>query len=156
MTEILDQLGGLVLGSVPTILLFLLLIVAYGLLVRRPLDRTLAERRARTLGAVDKAKEAISAAEAQTAAYEEKLRAARAEIYQAREQRLKAWAAERDQAIQQAKAATQERVLAARQEIERSVMAAQKDIEGASAALSAQILRAVLPAGVRSREEVAQ
>jgi F-type H+-transporting ATPase subunit b len=80
MDEILSQLGGLVLGSVPTMVLFLLLVVAYGLLVRRPLDRVLAERRARTSGAVEQARGAISAAEAKTAEYEDSLRRARAEI----------------------------------------------------------------------------
>ena len=59
------------LGSVPTIVLFLLLLAAYAVLVRRPLDKVLAERRARTSGAVEKAREAIAAAEAETAAYEE-------------------------------------------------------------------------------------
>jgi F-type H+-transporting ATPase subunit b len=152
MTEILNQLGTLVLGSVPTIILFILLIVAYGVLVRRPLDRILAERYKRTLGAVEEAKGAISAAEAETLAYEEKLRAARAQIFQAREQRLKQWNAEREQAIAQAKALTQQRVLAARLEIEQAVGAARKDIDGASAALSEQILRAVLPVGVASAE----
>jgi F-type H+-transporting ATPase subunit b len=154
MTEILNQLGTLVLGSVPTIILFILLIVAYGVLVRRPLDRILAERYRRTLGAVEEAKGAISAAEAETLAYEEKLRAARAAIFQAREQRLKQWNAEREQAIAQAKALTQQRVLAARLEIEQAVGAARKDIDGASAALSEQILRAVLPVGVASAEVV--
>ena len=42
MEQILSQLGGLVLGSVPTIVFFLLLVVAYGVLVRRPLDHVLA------------------------------------------------------------------------------------------------------------------
>jgi len=152
MTEILNQLGTLVLGSVPTIILFLLLIVAYGVLVRRPLDRVLAERYKRTLGAVEEARGAISAAEAEALAYEEKLRAARAEIYQAREQRLKQWAAEREQAIAEAKALTQQRVLAARLDIEQIAGAARRDIDGASAALSEQILRAVLPVGVASAE----
>jgi F-type H+-transporting ATPase subunit b len=152
MTEILNQLGTLVLGSVPTIILFILLIVAYGVLVRRPLDRILAERYKRTLGAVEEAKGAISAAEAETLAYEEKLRAARAAIFQARELRLKQWNAEREQAIAQAKALTQQRVLAARLEIEQAVGAARKDIDGASAALSEQILRAVLPVGMASAE----
>ena len=152
MTEILDQLSTLVLGSVPTIILFVLLIVAYGVLVRRPLDRILAERYKRTLGAVEAAKGAISAAEAETLAYEEKLRAARAEIFQAREQRLKTWAAEREQAIAEVKALTQNRVLTARLDIEQAAGAARKDIDGASAALSEQILRAVLPVGVASAE----
>ena len=52
MNTILTQLGGLFLGSVPTIVFFVLLVIAYGYLVRRPLDKVLAERRARTVGAV--------------------------------------------------------------------------------------------------------
>lgn len=152
MNEILNQLGGLVLGSVPTIVLFVLLIVAYGLLVRRPLDRTLAERRARTSGAVEQAKGAISAAEAETAVYEDKLRAAKAEIFSAREQKLKTWAAEREHAIEEAKSATQVRVAQARLEIEQSATVARQQIEGASAMLSTQILRAILPAGTAPTE----
>ena len=74
MDQILNQLGELVLGSVPTMILFILLVAAYGVLVRRPLDRVLAERRARTSGAVEQARSAIAAAEAETTAYEEKLR----------------------------------------------------------------------------------
>jgi len=152
MDLILRQLSELVLGSVPTIILFILLVIAYGLLVRRPLDRVLAERRARTTGAVEQARGAISAAEAETAVYEDKLRAARTEILQAREQRLKQWNAERDAALEQARTATQEKVRAARQEIEQGAATARQQIEGASAELSAQILRAVLPAGVVSAE----
>ena len=147
MNEILTKLGGLVLGSVPTIVLFILLIAAYGLLVRRPLDRTLAERRARTQGAVEQAKGAISAAEAETAVYEDKLRAAKSEIFSAREQKMKTWAAERERAIEEAKSATQVRIAQARLEIEQSAVAARQQIEGASATLGAQILRAILPAG---------
>lgn len=149
MDEILNQLGGLVLGSVPTMVLFLLLVVAYGLLVRRPLDRVLAERRARTTGAVDQAHGAIAYAEAKTADYEEKLRKAKAELYAAREKRLKQWAAERDQALAEARSATSEKVQAAKDEIEQSVTAARRQIEGISAELSEQILRAVMPAGTR-------
>jgi F-type H+-transporting ATPase subunit b len=146
--DILNQLGGLVLGSVPTMVLFVLLVVAYGLLVRRPMDKVLAERRARTSGAVEQAKGAISAAEAETAVYEGKLRAAKAEIFQARDKKLKQWTAERDQALAEVRTATQARVQSARQEIEQSAAVAKKQIEGMSEELSTQILRAVLPAGV--------
>jgi F-type H+-transporting ATPase subunit b len=152
MDEILQQLGGLVLGSVPTMVLFVLLVVAYGLLVRRPLDRVLAERRARTSGAVEQARGAISAAEAETAVYEDKLRAAKSEIFQAREKQRKQWATEREQALAEARTATQSKVSAARTEIEQGAAAAHQQIESATAELSTQILRAVLPAGV----EVAQ
>ena len=148
MDQILNELGGLALGSVPTIIFFLLLIAAYSFLVQRPLNKILAERRARTSGAVEQAKGAISAAEAETAVYEDKLRAAKAEIFQAREEKLKKLNAEREAALSQVKAATEERVQAARREIEQSATTARQQIEGASAALSAQIVRAVLPAGV--------
>ncbi len=152
MNEMLQQLGGLVLGSVPTMVLFILLVVAYGVLVRRPLDRVLAERRRRTTGAVEEARGAISAAEAETAVYENKLRAAKQEIYQARDKQLKQWAAEREAALEQARAATQERIATARKEIEQSAVAAKQQIETASSDLSAMILKAVLSAGVEAAQ----
>jgi F-type H+-transporting ATPase subunit b len=152
--DLLNQLGELVLGAVPTMVLFLLLVVAYGFLVRRPLDRVLAERRARTSGAVEQARGAIAQAEAKTADYEDRLRRAKGEIFQARDKRLKQWALERDQALGEARSATAAKVLAAKVEIEHSVVLAQRQIEGMSAELSEQILRAVMPTG--SRPEAVQ
>jgi len=150
--EILHQLGVLVLGSVPTMVLFILLVAAYGVLVRRPLDATLAERRARTSGAVEQARGAIAAAEAETTVYEDKLRAARSEIMAARERRLQQWQKEREQALAEARGIAQERVKAARAEIEATSVGARKQIEEATAQLSEQILRAVLPAGTNLSE----
>jgi F-type H+-transporting ATPase subunit b len=150
--EILNQLGGLVLGSVPTAIFFILLIVAYGALVRRPLERTLAERRARTTGAVEQARGAIAAAEAETSVYEDKLRAARSEIMAARERTLQQWQGDRDKALEDARGVAQERVRAARKEIEEVSVGARKQIEDATGQLSEQILRAVLPAGAKYSE----
>src|SRR5580704_2111038 len=107
MDDLLPVLGQLVLGSIPTAMLFIVLVVAYGYLVRRPLDKVLAERRARTTGAMEQARGAISAAEAETAAYEEKLRAARAEIQTMREAKLKTLNAERDAVLGAAREASQ-------------------------------------------------
>ena len=149
MDEILNQLGGLVLGSVPTMILFLFLVLAYGILVRRPLDRVLAERRSRTSGAVEQARLSISAAEAKTAEYEDSMRRARADIFAAREKRLKQWSTERDQALNEARAMTSDKVKAAKAEIDQSVAVARRQIEGMSEELSEQILRAVMPAGTR-------
>lgn len=152
MDEILHQLGQLVLGSVPTMVLFIVLVIAYGLLVRRPLEATLAERRARTSGAIDQAKGAMSAAEAETAVFEDKLRSANAEIFAAREARLKDWAADRERALGEARTATQSRVAAAKAEIEAGMSAARAQIESMSSDLSAGILKAVLPPGVSGTE----
>lgn len=155
MGEILNQLGGLFLGSVPTIVLFLLLLAAYGLLVRRPLDRVLAERAARTSGAVEQARGAMLAAEAETAVFEGKLRAARAEIHALRDKKLKQWAQERERVLEQARTATSDKIRIARLGIDNSAVAARQQIESMSGELSAQVLRAVLPSA-ESGSEVAQ
>jgi F-type H+-transporting ATPase subunit b len=145
--DLLYQLGGLVLGSVPTMVLFILLVIAYNLLVQKPLRRTLEERRIRTTGAVEQARGAISAAEAETAVYEAKLRAARADIMAARELRLQQWQKDRDAAVMAARDIAQAKIRAAKAEIEASAQVARTQIEGATAQLSESILRAVLPAG---------
>jgi F-type H+-transporting ATPase subunit b len=152
MDKILNQLGGLVLGSVPTMVLFLLLLAAYAVLVRRPLDKVLAERRARTSGAVEQARGAIAAAEAETTVYEDKLRHAKNEIFQARDKKLKQWNAERDAAVAQVRQTAQDQIKTARQEIEQSAAAAKLQIEGMSSDLTAQILKAILPAGISASE----
>ncbi len=152
MDLILHQLGELVLGSVPTMILFVLLVFAYGILVRRPLDKLLAERSARTSGAVEQARNAIAAAETETTQYEDKLRNAKNEIFQARDQKLKQWNAERDAALGQLRQTAQEKIKTARQDIEQSAAAARTQIEGMSSELSAQVLKAVLPAGVAAPE----
>jgi F-type H+-transporting ATPase subunit b len=149
MDEILGQLGGLVLGSVPTMVLFVLLVIAYGFLVRGPLAKVLGERESRTSGAMERAREAIAAVEAKTTEYEVRLRKAKADIFAAREQRLKQWNAEREEDLAQARNATAEKIGLAKLDIEQSVAMARQQIEGMSAELSAQIMRAVLPAGIQ-------
>lgn len=155
MDEILHQLGELVLGSVPTMVLFILLVAAYGVLVRKPLERVLAERRARTLGAVEQARGAMAKAEAETSGYEEKLRNAKLEIFQARELKLKRWNEEREAALVMVRESAQQRIRGARQEIEQSAAEARQKIDSVSGELSSMILDAVLP-GARVATEVVQ
>ncbi|MHB1020861.1 MAG: F0F1 ATP synthase subunit B family protein [Acidobacteriaceae bacterium] len=152
MDVILKQLGELVLDSVPTVVLFILLVIAYRYLVHGPLKEILAERRERTIGAIEKAQAAIASAEAKTLEYETTLRAARAAIFHAREQRLLQWQAERDAAVAAARSVAQERVQVARQQIEQSVAEARLQVESATDQLAAQVLKAVLPPAVTSTE----
>ncbi len=152
MTEILHQLGNLIVGSVPTMILFILLIGAYNLLVRRPLEAILLERRARTVGAVEQARGAISAAEAETTVYEDKLRSARGAIQAMREQKLAAWAEEREQTLGSVRTSSAEQVETARAQVMQSTSEARRQIEAASGDLSQRILAALLPAGAGTRE----
>ena len=110
MDETLHQLETLLLGSIPTIFLFLLLVILYRLLVYGPLTRVLDERRERTEGAIEQANAASAAAAAKTQEYEAQLRAARSRIFQARQQKQQLWNRERDNAIAEAHAAAQRQV----------------------------------------------
>lgn len=145
MDELLQQLVDLIIGSIPTMILFIVLVLAYRFLVYGPLSRTLARRRELTQGAVEKAQIAIAAADAKSQEYEAKLRAARAEIFRQREQRVKQWNAERESALASARLAAQERVRAANAALEAQAIDARKQIEGSTEQLASQILQAILP-----------
>jgi F-type H+-transporting ATPase subunit b len=150
--ELLRQLGELFLGSVPTILIFLILVLSYRFILHGPLQRVLAERRAMTAGAIEKAHAAIAAAEAKSQEYEAKLRAARAEIFRNREARMQQLNAARDKALESARLAAQERAGAQRKVIEAETVTARGKIEAASGELARNILEVILPAraeGVR-------
>jgi F-type H+-transporting ATPase subunit b len=146
MPELIQQLGGLLLRSSPTAGLFILLVLSYEFLVQKPLTAMLAERRARTQGAVEDANKAIAQAEARAAEYAEKLRQARAEIYKAREQRIQKWIAERDAALDDSRKGAGSRVRQAKSELEAEANLARQTIQGSVAELANQVVRAVLPA----------
>ncbi len=90
MQETLRQLGGLLLGSVPTVIMLVLLYAIYTFLVHKPLAKVLAERRAKTEGAIEKASADVAAAEAKTAEYEQRLREARVAVFRQQEARRQA------------------------------------------------------------------
>lgn len=145
MEEIFQQIGALLLGATPTILLFVALVLAYQFLVQGPLTRALAERRARTEGAIENAHKAISRAEARAAEYAEKLRQARAEIFKMRESRDKQRTAEREAALDAARKAAGARVSQARAEMDVEAENARQVIQGSAGELANQVVRAVLP-----------
>jgi len=150
MLQIVQQLGGFFLNAVPTMLLFIVLVLAYQFLVQGPLNETLKERRARTVGAIEDAQKAIELAEARAAEYADKLRQARSEVYKVREQRVKQWTAERDATLDQARKAAGQKVLEARVALQADAAEARKSIESAAGELASQVVRAVLPAAAGS------
>lgn len=149
MDLILHQLGDLFLRSVPTVVLFLLLLTAYRLLVHAPLLKVLAERQGRTSGAVGRAEAAMRAAEARSQEYEAKLRAARLEIFHAREQRVQAMQRERDRLLAEARHEAQEAVGAAKQRLEAESADARSALDSKADGLAAEILRVLVPSASR-------
>jgi F-type H+-transporting ATPase subunit b len=145
MEEIIRQIEALLLGAIPTMLLFIVLVAAYQFLVQGPLSRTLKERRARTAGAVEDAQQAIALAEAKAADYAAKLREARAEVYKLREQRVKQWNAERDTALDAARKAAHHQVVQAIAEIEADAATARRSVQASAPELAALVARVLLP-----------
>lgn len=133
------------LGAVPTMLLFVVLVLAYQFLIQGPLTAALKKRRSLTVGALEDAQKAIAVAEARAAEYAEKLRQARAEVYKIREQRVKQLNAERDSALDAARKTAGAKVNQAKAELEAEAAAARHTIQGSAADLASQVMRAVLP-----------
>src|SRR5579871_5629400 len=148
MDETLRQLGELLLGAVPTVVMLALLYVLYKAIVHKPLARVLAERRSKTEGAVEKSKADIAAADARTSEYEQKLREARAAVFRAQEAKRQAAMQARAQAVNEARNKAQVQVQAAKADIERDREVAEKGLQAETAALAQEIVRRVLqPAG---------
>ncbi len=143
--SLVDQVGQLLLGAVPTALLFIVVVLCYEFLVQKPLTRVLNERRARTDGAIEAAHNAIAKAEARAAEYANKLRQARAEIFRIREQRIQQWNAERDGALDEARKAAGVRVSQAKTELDAEAEGARRAIQASAAELANQVVRAVVP-----------
>jgi len=148
MDEILAQLGGLLLGSVPTIIFIVLLYFIYNAVVHKPLVAVLAERRSRTEGAIEKARADIAQAEASTADYEQRLREARMTLFKSQEARRQLALQARSAAVAESRTKAQAQVEQARKAIDQDKVTAQSSLEAESGRLAAEIIRTVLqPAG---------
>jgi len=148
MDQTLHQLGELLLGSVPTVILLTLLYGLYTTIVHKPLRRVLDERRSKTEGAVEKSRADIAAAEARTSEYEQKLREARAAVFRKQAEKRQAVVQARANAVNEARTKAQTQVQAAKADIESDRASAEKGLQGEAGALAQEIVKRVLqPAG---------
>jgi F-type H+-transporting ATPase subunit b len=152
MDTTLRQAGELLLDAVPTVILLLLLYAIYQNVVRKPLERVLAQRRDRTEGAVEKARANIAAAESRTQEYEEKLREARMAIFKSQEARRQRAQQLRTQALEEARARAQEQIRQARAAVEQEVAQARTGLQADAQRLASEIIHTILRrAGAASR-----
>jgi len=148
MDQTLQQLGELLLGAVPTVILVALLYVLYKVIVHKPLRLVLDERHNKTEGAVEKSKADIAAAEARTSEYEQGLREARAAVFRAQEAKRQAALQARANAVNQARTQAQAQVQTAKGGIENDRLNAEQRLQAEAEALAQEIVRRVLePAG---------
>jgi F-type H+-transporting ATPase subunit b len=150
MDETLRQIGELLLGSIPTIIFFVLLYGLYVVIVHKPLARVLAERHTRTQGAIEKARADIATAEARTAEYEKRLRDARLALFKAQEVRRARAAQARAEAVADARKRAQAQIEQARAMIETDKKAAMTSLEAEVGRLASEIIRTVLQPALSS------
>ena len=151
MDPLLKQVGDLLLGAVPTAVIFLLLVALYSTLVGRPLKRVLNQRRERTEGAILKARADVAAAEAKTQEYEHRLREAKLVVFKAQETRRQAAQKARAAAVAEARERAQQQIREARADIEQDMAVARQSLQSEADRLAGEIIRTILkPAGVAS------
>ncbi len=144
MEETLRQLGQLLLGAIPTMVLLLTLYGLYTFLLHKPLEAVLAERRARTQGAVEKAKADIALAAQRATEYEERLREARLAVFKALDNRRKQALDARSAAVAAARETAAQQVAAAKAQLEQDTSAARAILGSSSEAIANQIIQSVL------------
>jgi F-type H+-transporting ATPase subunit b len=144
MAQIVTALKDILVHALPTFFLFIALHWYLKKVLFQPMARVLAERRARTAGALEGAEAAVAAAAAKLASYEQALYQARAEIYAEQERARRQLAAEQTAALEQAKAKTAAAVAEARAGIAAEAEAARSAMAAESEQLAEQIARAVL------------
>ncbi len=154
--EILQQLGALFLQAVPTVLIVFLFYIFLRMSFFQPLDRVLAERKARTEGARRAAEATLAAAEEKTRAYQEALKNARTGIYSEQEAARRAVVEERTTQVRAARSLATEEIRTAKERIAADLATGRAELEKSSQALGEEVARAILmrrPSALRNMSE---
>lgn len=146
MEQTLRQLGELLLGAIPTMVLLLSLYGLYHVIVHKPLEAVLAERRKRTQGAAEQARADIALAAQRAKDYEGRLREAQLAVFKALDNRRKQAIEARAAAVAQARERAQQQIAQAKAQIEQQSAAARATLEADSDRIANQIIGTILQA----------
>lgn len=152
MSEVLSQLARLFVQSVPTVIFVFLLFVILERLFFRPITAVLQQRGEATVGALARAREQASTAEAKLREYEAAFQAARQEIYRLREAARRAGLSEREGTVQKARAQAERLLREAQASLAAEVAGAQQQLDSACRALAEEIATTILGPGTLSGE----
>ena len=144
MNQTLHQLGGLLLGAVPTVILLALLFGLYSVILHNPLAKVLAQRHGQTEGAVEQARADVAQAEAKTAEYEQRIREARLAVFKSQEARRQQALQARATAVAAARSQAQRQVKEARAVLDQEKVSAQDGLQQEVSKLATSIIESVL------------
>ncbi len=144
MSETLQELGDLLIKSVPTILFFILLTFYLKAVLFKPLAKILEERRKATEGVRELAQRAFEEADKKTSEFERALQIARAELHQEHEALRRRWTEEQEREIASARAAADKQIEEAKRQIAEEAERAQAGLNANVELLSEQMVRSLL------------
>jgi F-type H+-transporting ATPase subunit b len=140
----LHALGGILLRAVPTFLLVIVLHYYLKSVFFKPLEKVLAQRYEATEGARKIAEQSLAQAAAKAADYEAKLRAAKAEMYQAQEQLHKQLQERQAAAVAEARKHAEAAVKVATAQLAADVETAKASLAADSDMLATRIAETIL------------
>jgi len=142
--DILQQLGGLFLEAVPTVIIVFLFYLFMRWAFFAPIQKAMAERSARIEGARAEAAKVEAEAKHELDTYNEAMRKARGEIYAQQEAARQAVLDERTKLLKALRARALEEVAAAKKSIAEEFAAARAQVEREAPALGGEIARTIL------------
>ena len=140
----LHALGGILLRAVPTFLLVILLHFYLKNIFFKPLEKVLGQRFEATEGARKLAEQSLQQAAAKAADYETRLRAAKAEMYQAQEQLHNKLQEREAAAVAEGRKTADAAVKLAKAQLGADVEAAKSSLAADSESLANQIAETIL------------
>lgn len=144
MDQIIQFVGQTLVRAIPTFIIVYLLYLYLNKVFFTPLGDVLEKRRQATEGAIERAEVLVAKAAEKTAAYEQALAEARAEIYKENEAARAALASRQAETVEQARRAAAGTVSAARADLLRQGEASREALHGESERLADEIAAALL------------
>ncbi len=144
MEQTLHALAGILLKSVPTVVLLLFLYFYLKMMLFGPLARLLKQRDELTAGTRHAAQKSLKDAERRVQEYEAKMREARAEVYREQEETRRQWLTDQAGQVASARERTAQTIHAAKEQMAAEILAARQSLSEAAGSLADQIATAVL------------
>ena len=144
MEQTLHALAGILLKSVPTVVLLLFLYFYLKVMLFGPLARLLKQRDELTAGTRHAAQKSLKDAERKIQEYEAKMREARAEVYREQEETRRSWLADQAGQVESARERTGQTTQKAKEQMAAEIATARQTLVESAGALADQIATAVL------------
>lgn len=144
MSDLIHQLGDLLLGAVPVIIIVISFYFVLRSLFFKPILKVMEERQSRTLGAQREAEAAQARAAEKVKQYEEALRQAKAKVYLEQEAEHKKLLDERTAFLKEARGKSAAEVSQAKERVAGELQSAKKDIEATASQLAMEIAGRIL------------